>query len=221
MHSLFQWLIDSISGAGYLGIAILMAIESSVLPLPSELIMPPAGYLAARGEMNPWIAILAGTVGSIVGALVNYTLAVFLGLPVLKRYGRYVLVSERSLDRAQAFFNRHGEIGTLLGRLVPVVRHLISIPAGICRMAIGKFVLFTGVGAGIWCAVLVYIGWLIGKQTATLDQSLVRAYTHRAIIGVLVVGVLVLGGYVLWQRAQRRRGAPGAVRKPGELDADA
>lgn len=218
MHALFQWLIDGVSGAGYLGIAVLMAIESSVLPLPSELIMPPAGYLAARGQMNPWIAIAAGTVGSIVGALINYALAVFLGLPALKRYGRYVLVSERSLDRAQVFFNRHGEIGTLLGRLVPVVRHLISIPAGICRMALGRFILFTGVGAGIWCAVLVYIGWIVGLQTATLDQAMVQTYTHRAVIAVIAAVAVAVAGYVVWRRAQRRRGAP---RDAERLDADA
>src|SRR5512133_322458 len=123
-----DWLIGTISALGYPGIILLMAIESSVLPLPSELIMPPAGYLAARGEMSLGLAILSGIVGSVLGALVNYFLAVAVGEPILRRYGRFVLMTPAALDRSEAFFKRHGEISTLLGRLLPVVRHLISIP---------------------------------------------------------------------------------------------
>src|SRR5712691_5078613 len=104
----FHWLADTVLALGYPGIVVLMAIESSVLPLPSELVMPPAGYLAARGHMSGWDAILAGTLGSLLGALVNYGLALFVGEPVLRRYGKYVLISERSLDRTEALFRRHG-----------------------------------------------------------------------------------------------------------------
>ena len=142
-----HWLIATISALGYPGIVLLMAIESSVLPLPSELIMPPAGYLAARGEMNAVLAILAGTAGSVLGALINYFLAATVGEPVLRRssrYGKYVLMSPAALDRSEAFFKRHGEISTLLGRLLPVIRHLISIPAGLCRMPLSHFIAFTG-----------------------------------------------------------------------------
>ncbi len=195
-----QWLIASISKLGYLGILALMAIESSVLPLPSELVMPPAGYLAAKGEMDPYLAVLAGTVGSIVGALLNYALAVLVGEPVLRRYGKFVLVSGRSLDRAEAFFNRHGEIGTFMGRLVPVVRHLISIPAGMARMNLGRFVVFTGLGAGIWCSILTGIGWLIGRHEQALEEATVHAYTRQALLYLLPILALGLAGYTLWYR---------------------
>jgi membrane protein DedA with SNARE-associated domain len=206
IHDFFVWLIDSMKVLGYPGIVLLMAIESSILPLPSELIMPPAGYLAAKGHMNGPLAVLAGAVGSILGALVNYVLAVVVGEPILRRYGKYVLISERSLDKAERFFKRHGEIGTLLGRLVPVVRHLISIPAGICRMNLPRFIAFTGIGAGVWCAILVYIGWLLGTHEEGLQEAAVKAYTHQALLYLLPVVVLVVLGYALWNRRRRDAG---------------
>lgn len=202
-----HWLIGAISALGYPGIILLMAIESSVLPLPSELIMPPAGYLAARGEMNLGLAILAGVVGSVLGALINYFLAVTVGEPVLRRYGRYVLMSPAALDRSEAFFKRHGEISTLLGRLLPVVRHLISIPAGLCRMPLGRFMAFTAVGAGIWCTVLTMIGWAIGRHEGELREAAVHAYTAQALRWILVAAVAVVVVYVVWHRRRERRAA--------------
>ena len=144
IHSVIQWLIETVSALGYPGIVLLMFIESSFLPLPSELVMPPAGYLAAQGRMDAAAAILAGTIGSILGALFNYWFAVVVGEPFLRRYGKYVLLRPHHLDRAEAFFARHGEISTFVGRLLPVVRHLISIPAGMARMRLARFVAFTG-----------------------------------------------------------------------------
>ena len=202
---LIHWLIDAISALGYPGIVLLMAIESSVLPLPSELIMPPAGYLAARGEMSLPLAILAGTLGSVLGALVNYFLAATVGEPVLRRYGKYVLMSPAALDRSEAFFKRHGEIGTLLGRLLPVVRHLISIPAGMCRMPLGRFIAFTAVGAGIWCTVLTVIGWAIGRHEGELREAAVHAYTAQALRWILLVAVVLVVAYVAWNRRRERR----------------
>jgi membrane protein DedA with SNARE-associated domain len=204
LSTFFHWLSATILELGYPGLVLLMAIESSVLPLPSELVMPFAGYHAAKGEMNAYIAVLAGALGSVLGALVNYGLAHYVGEPVLRRYGKFVLVSERSLDRAEAFFDRHGEIGTFMGRLVPVVRHLISIPAGMARMHLGRFVLFTGLGAGIWCAILTWIGWLIGRHAEALEEATVNAYSRQAVLYLLPVLAVVLGLYVLWYR--RRRG---------------
>src|SRR5690349_8477043 len=110
MQAFFHWLVANIADLGYLGIVVLMAVESSVVPLPSELVIPPAGYLAARGEMSLPLVVVAGAVGSVAGALLNYALAAFVGLPVLRRYGKFLLISSRSLDRAQTFFDRHGEI---------------------------------------------------------------------------------------------------------------
>src|SRR2546429_569829 len=136
-----------------------MAIESSFLPLPSELVMPPAGYLAAKGELSFVLAIACGVVGSILGALANYGLAHWLGRAVVRRIGKYVWISEKSLERSERYFAEHGEISTFMGRMLPVIRHLISIPAGIARMDLVKFVTFTGLGALVWCTVLTWIGW--------------------------------------------------------------
>src|SRR5437763_569821 len=175
----FHWLADTVLALGYPGIVLLMAIESSVLPLPSELVMPPAGYLAAKGQMTGWVAILAGTFGSLIGALFNYGLAVVVGEPVLRRYGKYVLVSERSLDRTEAFFRRHGELSTFVGRLLPVIRHLISLPAGVSRMPVARFALYTGAGAAIWSGVLTWVGWSPGGQADMPRNADCQAYGER------------------------------------------
>ena len=204
LTSFFHWLADTILALGYPGIVVLMAIESSILPLPSELVMPPAGYLAAKGQMNGVLAVAAGTLGSVISALVNYGLALFVGEPLLRRYGKYVLVSSRSLDRSEAFFRQHGEISTLIGRLLPVVRHLISIPAGVSRMALRRFILFTALGAGAWCAVLTYLGYVIGRHGEEV-QAVIGDYVHHALLSyVLPVVVILIAGYMLW----RRRGRP-------------
>ena len=200
LTSFFHWLAESVLALGYPGILVLMAIESSVLPLPSELVMPPAGYLASKGHMNAGLAVAAGTLGSILGALVNYMLAVVVGEPVLRRYGKFVLVSERSLDRTEAFFRRHGEISTFVGRLLPVIRHLISIPAGMSRMALGRFVAFTALGAGLWCGILTYLGWLIGRHGGDVARA-IGPYVHRTLLFYVLPGaVLLVAVYVWWRR---------------------
>ena len=205
LTSFFHWLAESVLSLGYPGIVVLMAIESSILPLPSELVMPPAGYLASKGQMNAELAVAAGTLGSIIGALVNYMLAVLVGEPVLRRYGKFVLVSERSLDRTEAFFRRHGEISTFVGRLLPVIRHLISIPAGMSRMALGRFVAFTALGAGLWCGILTYLGWLICRHGGQVERA-IGPYVHQTLLYYVLPGTVVLvGAYVWW----RRRGSVG------------
>lgn len=203
LSSFFHWLADTILTLGYPGIIVLMAIESSVLPLPSELVMPPAGYLAAKGQMNGVLAVAAGTLGSVIGALVNYALALFVGEPLLRKYGKYVLVSARSLDRTEAFFRRHGEISTLIGRLLPVVRHLISIPAGVSRMSLGRFIFFTALGAGLWCGILTYLGWIIGRHGEDVE-AVIGTYVHHTFLSYVLPGVVILlGAYVLWRRRGR------------------
>src|ERR1043166_456527 len=163
MHSFVQWLLDTIGAMGYPGILLLMAMESSVIPVPSELVMPPAGYLAFQGKMNMAVAILCGTVGSLIGAYANYFVSHYLGRPLILKYGKYVLIPPDKFVRVERFFLKHGEISTFIGRLLPVIRHLISIPAGMSRMALARFVTFTALGAGLWCAILTYLGWLIGR----------------------------------------------------------
>jgi membrane protein DedA with SNARE-associated domain len=200
LTSFFHWLADTILALGYPGILVLMAIESSVLPLPSELVMPPAGYLAAKGQMNGLLAVVAGTLGSVIGALVNYGLALFVGEPLLRRYGKYVLVSGKSLDRSEAFFRKHGEISTLIGRLLPVVRHLISIPAGVSRMNLRRFVLFTALGAGVWCAVLTYLGYIIGRHGEEVEAVIGQYVHHTLLVYVLPAVAILTVAYVLWRR---------------------
>ncbi|HKI95327.1 MAG TPA: DedA family protein, partial [Gemmatimonadales bacterium] len=180
------------------------ALESSFFPFPSEVVLPPAGYLAAHGLMNGYLALGAGILGSLVGALFNYWMAVRLGRPLLHRYGRYLLISEHSLDRSEAFFRRHGEISTFVGRLLPVIRQYISLPAGLARMRLDLFALYTSLGAGIWCAVLYSIGWSIGKQVdvAALPPEEVHRYVIRALLYILPALALIIGAYV-W-KARRR-----------------
>ncbi|HSC59541.1 MAG TPA: DedA family protein [Gemmatimonadales bacterium] len=213
MASLVQSLLDGLSRLGYPGIVALMALESSIVPVPSELVMAPAGYLAAKGHMDPVWVVVAGTVGGLLGALANYGLAAWIGEPLLRRYGKYLLISEAHLDRSERFFLRHGEIGTFLGRFVPVVRHLISIPAGVARMRLGRFALFTVLGAGTWCAILTWIGWVVGQHSGELSAAVDQAFTsqaHHWLLYRVLPGILVvLGGYVLWHRRRRRADGPG------------
>jgi membrane protein DedA with SNARE-associated domain len=200
------WLVDTIGRMGYTGLFLLMALESSVLPVPSELVMPPAGYLAAKGEMNLGLALLCGVAGSMLGAYANYWVASRLGRWVFVRYGKWVLLTERSLERTERFFARHGEIATFVGRLFPVIRHLISIPAGLARMRLSRFFAYTGAGAGIWCAILLAIGWIIGRAGGSLSSDRVRDYAHHALLYVAAATLLLVVTYVVWHRRRKERG---------------
>ena len=199
MHILIQWLLDSIGAMGYPGIVLLMAMESSIIPVPSELVMPPAGYLAFQGKMSMTVAILCGTFGSLLGAYANYFVSRYLGRPLILRYGKYVLIPPDKFERVETFFLKHGEISTFIGRLLPVVRHLISIPAGLSGMNHLKFSLYTLAGAGIWCTVLTWIGYIIGE-----NQSLIMQYSHKAVMWVFLFSGILIAVYV-W--LQRRRDA--------------
>ena len=199
MHAAIDWLLRTIGALGYPGIFILMAMESSVIPIPSELVMPPAGYLAQQGQMSVGLSILCGTAGSLVGAYLNYFAARYLGRPLLLKYGKYVMITEEKFAKVEGFFLRHGEISTFIGRLIPVVRHLISLPAGLSGMNHVKFSLYTVLGAGIWVTVLTCIGYVIGQ-----NQELIMKYSHHALGIVLAVSALIVFVYV---KLQRRRNA--------------
>ena len=149
---MIETILDIAQKLGYTGIVAFMLLESSFFPFPSEIIMIPAGVLAAQGGMDPWLAITCGILGSWLGALLNYYLAVWLGKPVLNRLGKYVLMPPHRLAKVEKFFYTHGEISTFTGRLIPGVRQYISFPAGLARMNMFRFLFFTGLGAGIWVA---------------------------------------------------------------------
>ena len=203
------WLVDTIGTLGYPGITVLMALESSFFPFPSEVVLPPAGYLAAQGRMNPFLAFGSGVLGSLIGAVFNYFLAVRLGRPLLHKYHKYLLVKEESLDKAETFFRRHGEISTFVGRLIPVIRQYISLPAGLARMRLDLFALYTALGAGIWCAILTWIGWYLGIHADVLQDEAVRRYVTRALMVLAPVIVVVVGLYLIRQKRSARAGRAG------------
>lgn len=186
---------------------VFMAVESSFIPFPSEVVMIPAGFIAARGEFalgTPAFALVlviaTGILGSLAGAYFNYWLSLRLGKPFLERYGKYFFVRREALDRACEVFNRYGAATTFVCRLVPVIRQLISIPAGISRMPLGSFTLFTGLGAGVWTAVLAVIGWGLAKSTGDISyrelvirgKELVSAHLGEVIAGGVALAVLYL-----------------------------
>ncbi len=203
MHDLIMWLVNTIGNLGYPGIFLLMAMESSVIPVPSELVMPPAGYLAQQGKMSIWIAIFWGTAGSLVGAYANYFASHYLGRPLLLKYGKYVWITEEKFTKVEKYFLEHGEISTFIGRLLPVVRHLISLPAGIAGMNHFKFSLYTLMGAGIWVTILTYIGYFIGE-----NQELIMKYSHQALIGVVIVSIVIIFFYI---RAHKKKSQMNAI----------
>lgn len=218
VEQLSLWLVATIGKLGYVGLVLLMAMESSVLPVPSELVMPPAGYLAFQGRMNIWLALACGIIGSVIGAYANYWVASHVGRWVFVRYGRFVLLTEKSLERTERFFASHGEIATFVGRLFPVIRHLISVPAGLARMHLAKFFTYTAAGAGIWCAVLLGIGWLIGKlgEGRSRDElnAVASRYAHQAILLMVPLTFVLIAVYV-WRQRRRARGASAAADGPG------
>jgi membrane protein DedA with SNARE-associated domain len=195
MKGITGWLVETIGRLGYTGIVALMFLESSFFPFPSEVVLPPAGYLAWKGEMSFAAVIACGIAGSIAGALFNYWFALRFGRPFLIRYGRYFFVSEDSIEKADAFFERHGPISTRVGRLLPVIRQYISLPAGIARMKLKIFVLYTSIGAGIWTVILTLAGYLLGEH-----QELLERYLHVLTFASVGCAILLAAGYLFLYR---------------------
>jgi membrane protein DedA with SNARE-associated domain len=158
MHHLLEVWVGWVLTGGYLGIIALMAMESSILPVPSEVVIPPAAFLAAQGHLNFWGVVLAGTVGSYIGAAASYWISLFIGRPLVLRYGRFVLLTPAKLERAETWLARYESGGVFFARLLPVIRHLISIPAGILEMNFASFSLMTTLGSAIWCFILACLG---------------------------------------------------------------
>lgn len=195
-----DWVVARVQEWGYGGIFAMMFVESSFVPFPSEVALIPAGYLASKGLMDPVLATLAGLGGSLGGAILNYGLALWLGRPLLERVARYFGVGQGQFDSAERYFARHGEITTFAGRLVPGVRQLISIPAGLARMNIPRFVLYTGLGAGLWSAILVAIGFVAGE-----NEEQWRPLFRDATVWLLLGGGLMVALYLYLHRRRERR----------------
>lgn len=203
----FGWFVEH---ANYLFVFVFMVIESSFIPFPSELVVPPAAYLAtAQGsssDMNIYIIVLVATAGAMVGSMINYFLALFLGRPIVysfanSKLGHACLINTEKVDKAENYFDKHGAISTFIGRLIPAVRQLISIPAGLSRMNFGKFCLYTFLGAGLWNAILAALGYWLGK-TVSLDNLMNKIEEYNSylsyagiILGLACIGFLIYNAY--------------------------
>lgn len=185
------FVIATITNLGYGGIVLLMAIESACIPLPSEVIMPFAGYLVFKGEFTLWGVSLAGAVGCVLGSLVAYFIGAYGGRSLVYKYGRYVLISHRDLAWADRWFTRHGDITIFIGRLLPVIRTFIALPAGISRMPLGRFVFYTFVGSFIWCYGLAWIGLALGENWRTLG-----VYFHKFDTAIAIALLIAVVWYV-------------------------
>ena len=192
LADLAQWLVQNILDMGYMGIFLLMMIESSFIPFPSEIVLIPAGYLAQQGEMNMGLIFAAALLGSMVGAFINYFLAYFIGRQLLLKYGKYIFISNSAMEKMETFFQKHGPISTFSGRLIPGIRQLISIPAGLSKMSLLPFSLYTALGAGIWSMVLILLGYILGE-----NEALIHTYLKQITIGAIVLVIVLIGVYVI------------------------
>ena len=196
------WVIDVVESLGYVGLALLIALENVFPPIPSELILPLAGFLAGQGRFSLPAVIVAATIGSVAGALVLYGLGAWLGEARLRRlvdrYGKYARVSDRDLERADGWFDRHGGMAVLIGRLVPLVRSLVSVPAGVRRMPLMRFVAYTAVGSACWNSVLIGLGWALGDRWDQVNR-------YASLVEYVVLAALAIGvGWFIWKRRQQR-----------------
>ena len=182
LTSIIDFIVQTVGSLGYAGIFIMMFLESSFFPFPSEVVMIPAGYLAYKGEMNMYLVILFGILGSLAGSLFNYYLAVKFGRRFLIKYGKNFFIKEETIVRMEVFFKNHGHISTFSGRLIPVVRQYISLPAGLARMNLFVFCLYTSLGAGIWVVILTLLGYFLGD-----NELLIKEYLHYIIIVLLIL----------------------------------
>ncbi len=192
-----QTIVDLIFDWGYLGIFLLMTIESSFIPFPSEIVLVPAGYLASKGDMSIVMIMTSALGGSLLGAFINYYLALTLGRKILARYGKYFFIKEDALDKMDSFFLKHGHISTFIGRLIPGIRQLISIPAGLARMNLVQFSIYTGLGAGVWALILTMLGYFIGE-----NQELIDTYLKQITITIVAVLVLLGAWYYYYQKSK-------------------
>ncbi len=199
------------SNMNYLAVGGLMTLESSFIPFPSEVVIPPAVYVASNPEtrsgMKVWLIVLFGTLGALLGALINYFLSMWLGRPIIyafadSKLGHVLQLSKEKVQRAETYFNDHGIVSTLVGRFIPVIRQLISIPAGLSRMNLGAFCLFTTIGALAWNCILALLGWLAYKAA---DPSIIEKYSHELSIAIIILLAVVVVFFVVRYIIKKRK----------------
>ncbi len=191
MSEIISFITDTVSQFGYIGIVVMMFLESSFFPFPSEVVIIPAGYLVYKGEMNLYLVFLSGALGSILGALFNYYIALYIGKAILLRYGKYIGLNEEKFNKLNSFFNKHGAISTFIGRLIPGIRQYISFPAGLSKMNIFKFILYTFLGAGIWVIVLIALGYFVGG-----NEILIKKYSKIILLIIILFAAFILSVYI-------------------------
>jgi membrane protein DedA with SNARE-associated domain len=210
MHHLLETWFHWVLTGGYVGIIVLMAMESSIFPVPSEIVIPPAAFLAAQGKLSFTGVVLAGVLGSYLGSAITYWASRLIGRPLIAKYGRFVLVTPKKLEQAEQWLARYEAGGVFFARLLPVVRHLISIPAGIVRMNFGLFSVVTIAGSALWCWILAYLGdkaYRLEPELLTSPDALVR-FIHGQSKGILLVVALFAALYMLGLRLMKPRSSP-------------
>lgn len=198
LTDIVNFVVDTVGALGYVGIFLMMFLESSFFPFPSEVVMVPAGYLAYKGEMNIYLVVIFGILGSLAGALFNYFLAIKLGRKFLVKYGKYFFIKEETITKMENFFKDHGHISTFSGRLIPAVRQYISFPAGLAKMNIYTFSFYTSLGAGIWVIILTLLGYFIGG-----NEELIKEYIRIIIVAILIS--LVIIGYLYYKKVKKSK----------------
>lgn len=201
LHAVIDWYMQNIT---YLTIFLLMAVEGSFIPFPSEVVIPPAAWKAAQGDLNIFLVVITGTLGALAGSLINYYLGYYLGRKLVysfadTRLARIMLITPEKIEQAEKYFVKHGRSSTFIGRLVPGVRQLISIPAGLAKMPMKDFILFTLLGAGIWNIILAAMGYFLYSQ-----QELLHLYYKELSYGMLVLGVLFVG-YLVYNGIKKKK----------------
>lgn len=203
ISNIIESLVSIIGDLGYLGIILGMFIESSFIPFPSEVVLPPAGVLVARGEMSFILVLISSIIGSLAGAFLNYFLGLHFGRRIInhfiQKYGKFMLLKKESLDKSDYYFKNHGSITTFTGRLIPAIRQLISIPAGFAKMPLSKFTLYTALGSGVWSSILIYVGILYGNNKNQIDSFLGNA----TLIAIAGVATIILIYYLYIKRSKK------------------
>jgi membrane protein DedA with SNARE-associated domain len=199
---LSSFIVATISAMGYWGIVLLMAIESACIPLPSEIIMPFSGYLVSKGELNLWLVSIAGAFGCVVGSVVAYYVGMYGGRPFLEKYGRYILLSRHDLDIADRWFAKYGEAIVFISRLLPAIRTFIAFPAGVARMNMTRFIIYTFAGSLPWCLGLAYVGQKLGEKWDKDDT--LKTWFHRFDFVIGIVGVAAVAWWI-WRHIKHSR----------------
>ena len=206
-----NWITTLLGNLNYGTIFFLMLLESTVVPVPSELVVAPAAYHAAGGNLNAVLVVLFATLGADVGASINYVVALYVGRPVIysfanSRWGKMCLLNQEKVEKSERYFDNHGVVATLTGRLIPGIRHLISLPAGLARMNYWKFLLYTTVGAGVWHTILAAMGWYLHAVVPEEElEATIERYNHHIVLAIVAIVVLAIGYVVIKKKTKKQQ----------------